>query len=183
MQNAAMKKSWLTRLLQYKNTIGGTLVISVLLGNFWISNFLNPVPQQSELRTYSVTITQSYLRGPHFLATNSDGVSQAFLLPRPFDFTGKGSYYPGVSPETQKSWTGCQAIVQGLPVKFSLADQVRVWSLKCKDYELTFDELNKNFIKYQENISVLSWLAYLLFSLMLWICYRGDRRVLSLTKS
>jgi hypothetical protein len=175
-------KTWFAKLRRYSNTIGGTLVISLLAANYWISNYLNPVPQVSELRRYSVTITHSYLRGQHFLATGSDGRSQAFLLPQPFNFTGKASYYPGVNPDIQKSWIGCQATLQGVPVRFSLNDQIRVWSLKCKDYELTFTELNNNFIKYEQNGSGIIWIGHIGFIFVIWIGYLVDRRQMKLTK-
>ena len=182
MGKALVIKTGFAKLWLYRNTVGGGLVISLLLANYWISNFLNPVPLQSELQDYSVTITQSYLRAPHFLAKSSDGASQAFLLPRPFNFSGKPSYYPGVSPDIQQSWTGCLAKLQGVPVRFSLNDQIRVWSLKCKDYELTFSELNNNFIKYEQNSSGLVWLGHLGFLLAMCVCYYGDRRLMKSIK-
>jgi hypothetical protein len=170
-----MNSNFLALLLNFwrkrKSSTIVAIFLSLIILNTWISNRLNPVVPENDLNTFEIVIVNSYMMNPHIQGKNQEGQIINLMFPRPFNLTGKGSYYQGISPDIQKSLVGCNAKIQVSEIRFSMLAKYRVWSLECGSIKLSYAESKQRFLKELETLHGLLIWAYLGFILTFGIAF------------
>ena len=161
-----------------KNTIIGSLFLGSLLGLTLIQNHLNQKPAKKELSVLQVEIIDSFKFKPHAVGKLKNGDVIGLMFATPFNLTGKGNYYNGLSKEEQKLLLGCNAIIEGLPLKFTTDNFFRIWSLKCNDFNLTYEKSEKQFYENSESMDYILRFVFLAYFLILCLVFyiEGKRK-------
>jgi hypothetical protein len=123
-----------------------------------------------------VVIVASYMTNPHMRAKTSQGTIVDLVFPRPFNLTGRGSYFQEIAPEAQKQLVGCQAQIDVIPVNFSILNQYWVWGFRCGDIVLSYSEILNRFLTSKENYDYFMKYAYVLFMLVLALVFYSERK-------
>lgn len=102
-----------------------------------IVNLVNSVPAQSELITWPIRVVATQRLPPH-LSVDVAGVGR-----RQIEFatviTPRGADFYGLSPSAKKRLPGCQGQVQIVPLRLTVSERYRVWSMNCGDTQLSFE--------------------------------------------
>ncbi len=159
-----------------KNTIITAFFCLLILCNTWLSNALNPIPDKTKLQPIDVVIVASYMTNPHMRVKASQGTIVDLVFPRPFNLTGRGSYFQGITPDAQKKLVGCRAQIDVVPVSFSVLNQYRIWGFKCGAIELSYSDILNRFLTSKQDYDYLMRYAYVFFLLVLALVFYSERK-------
>ena len=129
----------------------GMLLSLGLIGSECVNQW-NRVPDPSTLQTLQVRILYTQVTEPHLFVELPDGERRQ--MEWPIILSPKGRFRTYVWTDDQrKSLPGCLATIQGAPLKLTITQRFRVWTLDCpeKAISINFDNTSKN---HSENLSI-----------------------------
>ena len=128
-----------------------------------LANYLNPIPEKSELVRIPIRVLSVQDRDPHLLVQLESGEKRTMEFPvaiiafRPKPFIG-------MKTVTEQKLPGCVGDAWVRPVRYAFGDRLQVWSLNCGMVNLAYEEAVQSQLKSVANQSEFNF-YYLLFTL------------------
>ena len=162
-------KSWLA--LHRSSLSGMALFLAGFVGPEMVT-WYNGFPALEELETHQVTIVAVQEKDPHFAVDMADGSRKIMEWPVPVSYYGGFPSYAW-SKEQRQLLPGCQAEIQGVPMRWTIRERYRIWSLDCpeKGIRITTERITKDYAGWI-NPSKFIWFipfSYCLFLLVVFI--------------
>jgi hypothetical protein len=101
-----------------------------------IVSHINGVPSTDELQTVQVRILRTQELEPHLWVQMPDGQERWMEWPVDIKFSRVRSPSYGWTDAQRKALVGCMAEVHGLPLRWTVTDRYRVWSLSCPEKDI-----------------------------------------------
>ena len=122
----------------------GMAISMVLLVIPEFVNQWNGVPDPSTLQTLQVRILYTQLTEPHLFVKLPNGERRQMEWPIDISAHGRFRTYAWTDAQRQ-SLPGCLATVQGAPLKLTITERFRVWTLDCpeKNISINFNTTSK----------------------------------------
>mgnify|MGYP000911886679 CR=1 FL=1 len=143
-----------------------------------ISRVLNAEPDWAQMQTLDVHILKTRHNDPHFEMQLADGRVLHMEWPVTINFfTGRKRYHLW-EKEQRLALVGCRAKVQVAPVRWTLTDRYRVWSLSCPStgFYVGVDQTAQDLRRSLRATVVANWLSAPLFLLMVFIVFIREKR-------
>lgn len=124
---------------KYALTLFGTGATLCWIGYMTLANYLNPIPEKSELLRVPIRVLSVQERDPHLFVELETGKKRTMEFPiaiiayRPHQFMG-------MKTATEKKLPGCVGDAWVRPVRYVISDRLQVWALSCGTVNLTYEE-------------------------------------------
>ena len=141
-----------------------------------IVDYLNGIPDPTDLEMVRIRILSTHLVEPHLLVEMPDGSQRGMEWPVAISYHGGFRSYVLADEERQRL-PGCQAMVRGMPLRWTINERFRVWELDCPEQNIHID-LDKTIRAHTDpwDLKVFFFVIYLGLYLFIAVIFLRERR-------